>query len=315
LENALQGALGGDPEALKPLNQRLAEIALQVRQRRPLTSAPEARPRQQISAQVLSAANRLAGYAAMACAGPPPVGLAVAACLQEVERARQSLARGLGALSQAATLTEVQPGAREDLVQWVQVPAGTFLYGRQNEPTYLEEFEISKYPVTNAQYREFVEATGYRPQGGWTWSEASADHPAVNVTFFDAQAFCRWAGCRLPSEAEWEKAARGTDGRRYPWGDDWRPELCNHEGAGTTPVNLYEKAGNVSPYGVVDMVGNVLEWVDDSASGRPGSVLLKGGAWSNHSLGAFDAVRHTSDSPEASYRGFGFRVARDRRRT
>jgi formylglycine-generating enzyme required for sulfatase activity len=125
--------------------------------------------------------------------------------------------------------------------------------------------------VTNAQYLTFVEATAYDRPVHWEDGkpqEGQEDHPLVNVTWHDAVAYCRWLtkttgrSYRLPSEAEWEKAARGTDGRIYPWGDEPPDEnRCNFGGnvEGTTPVGAYSPQGD-SLYGCVDMAGNVWEW-------------------------------------------------------
>ncbi|MCX6030917.1 MAG: SUMF1/EgtB/PvdO family nonheme iron enzyme [Chloroflexi bacterium] len=157
-----------------------------------------------------------------------------------------------------------------------------------------------RYPVTNSQYQLFLAATGHRPPLFWKdgqYPAAAADHPVVGVSFHDAVAFCRWAReimglpLRLPTEVEWEKAARGTDGRLYPWGDAWNPALCNNregKAKGTTPVTQFSPAGD-SVYGVADLAGNVQEWCSslfgpypyDPADGRevlvydmaPGSLL------------------------------------------
>ena len=118
----------------------------------------------------------------------------------------------------------------------VVVPAGFFLMGQDDGPAssrpqrlvYLDAFAIERTEVTNAAFARFVQATGYLA-AGWdpTVLPALADVPAVGVTWRDADAYCRWAGLRLPTEAQWEKAARGTDGRTYPWGDTWDPARAN----------------------------------------------------------------------------------------
>jgi serine/threonine-protein kinase len=152
---------------------------------------------------------------------------------------------------------------------------------------HLDGYYIGRYPVTMAQYALFVEETAYRmPRLEEHWSDHSyaeevgiwvgnwwavtppqgkEDHPVVLVSWGDAVAYCAWAGLRLPTGAEWEKAARGTDGRKFPWGDQ-RPSasLCNfkeNEG-GTTRVGRYSPQGD-SPYGCADMEGNVWEWCED----------------------------------------------------
>jgi iron(II)-dependent oxidoreductase len=131
---------------------------------------------------------------------------------------------------------------------------------------YLDEFYIDKYPVTNAQFERFVKATGYKAGDDWRkyYTKGKEKHPVVCVSWNDASAYCKWAGKRLPTEAEWEKAARGTDGRIWPWGNAWDKSKCNlWEGgpATTTPVGSYP--AGASPYGVMDMVGNMWEWCAD----------------------------------------------------
>jgi len=199
----------------------------------------------------------------------------------------------------------------------VLVPAGEFLMGNQAEEdapphrVYLDAFYIDRHEVTNGRYLKFVEATRHRapqhvvdPQydlwGGTTLSQGVADLPVVNVDWSDADAYCRWAGKRLPTEAEWEKAARGTDGRVYPYGNQFdcgkscnSVSPCSHNS--TCPVGSY--AQDKSPYGVMDMAGNVWEWVSDwydekyyknSPAQNPrgpstGSYrALRGGSWDNY---------------------------------
>ena len=139
---------------------------------------------------------------------------------------------------------------------------------------YLDGYWMGKTPVTNAQYAAFVKATGHQAPGHWqssTIPSGKEHHPVVNVSWEDAAAFCTWASqvtgreVRLPTEAEWEKAARGTDGRIYPWGNQAPDKSrCNFAGNenGTTPVGQYSPQGD-SPYGCVDMAGNVWEWCAD----------------------------------------------------
>jgi formylglycine-generating enzyme required for sulfatase activity len=175
----------------------------------------------------------------------------------------------------------------------VGVPAGAFMMGSNlgeadEKPThgvYLEGFFIDKYEVTNGQYKRFCNATGRKyPIGPGT---STADflmwprHPVGNVSWEDARAYCSWAGKRLPSEAEWEKAARGTDERTYPWGnggpsdkrcnfadrnansytDDWKDWKADDNYAREAPVGSF--AAGASPYGCLDMAGNLSEWVND----------------------------------------------------
>jgi len=178
----------------------------------------------------------------------------------------------------------------QDSAEYLRIPAGEFLYGENKQRLHLDEFWIKKTPVTNAEFKRFIEAGGYANPNYWQeaavagcwkdgkyvdydgpraqpyfWNDAKwnqPDHPVVGVTWWEALAYARWAGVRLPTEAQWEKAARGTDGRAYPWGDAWDPARANTEESGigqTTLVTRYAETG-ASPYGVVDMAGNVWEW-------------------------------------------------------
>ncbi|UCC89565.1 MAG: SUMF1/EgtB/PvdO family nonheme iron enzyme [Anaerolineales bacterium] len=135
----------------------------------------------------------------------------------------------------------------------------------------VSDFHMMRYPVTNAEYQLFVEATSHRPPLFWSeghFPAQKADHPVVGVSFHDAAAFCRWAAdvtglpVRLPTEPEWEKAARGSDGRLYPWGSEWGAGLCNsgeEKLAATVSVSHYSPQGD-SFYGIADLAGNAQEW-------------------------------------------------------
>ncbi len=175
---------------------------------------------------------------------------------------------------------------------WIRIPSGKFIMGITNDEAahlaqsyhtnhflleaprrevYLDSFEISQYPVTNEQFKEFVETTSHSPpispyfaQFTSGQNEELAHHPVAWISWNEAMAFCQWANCRLPTAAEWEKAARGPQGFRYPWGNKWQDNLCNSietETRMTTPVGLYPQGA--SPYGVLDLAGNVWEWTDD----------------------------------------------------
>jgi formylglycine-generating enzyme required for sulfatase activity len=199
-----------------------------------------------------------------------------------------------------STLGDPRPGVVSLEPDWCVVPAGPFLLGSTDEDEQansnekpqrtvdLPGFRISRYPVTNAQWRMFMEAGRYSERQWWSdagweakepvdwtklrdWDEASfngSNQPIVNISWYEATAFCRWLSAelgyevRLPSEAEWEKAARGTDGRIYPWGNEWDDTKANtaeiNIGA-TTPVGCFPE--DTSPYGLVDIAGNVGEWV------------------------------------------------------
>jgi formylglycine-generating enzyme required for sulfatase activity len=177
--------------------------------------------------------------------------------------------------------TGSRPGVERELgLETVPVPAGPFLMGsdrrkdQHETPQHvcvLPTFQIGRYPVTNRQYSAFIEATGREPPAVWyqgRFDPELADHPVVSVSWHEAQAYVAWLReqtgrpYRLPTEAEWEKAARGDDGRLWPWGTIWDPARVNCKQAGpgeTTPVGEYSPQGD-SPYGCADMAGNVLEW-------------------------------------------------------
>ena len=191
----------------------------------------------------------------------------------------------------------------------------------------VNEFWISKYPVTVAQYTLFTNATNQPAPFDFP---QKSEHPVTNVSWFDAMVFCRWASdltgkeVRLPTEAEWEKAARGTDERLYPWGDEFDAKKLNcveSGGGGTTLVTKY--AEGASPCGALDMAGNVWEWVSDwykqdyyklaSDSNPQGPETghyktLRGGAWFSDSVHVRAADR-THFNPDNHYDYVGFRVA------
>lgn len=273
----------------------------------------------------------------------------------------------------------------------VHVPAGSFRMGAEGEgfpadgegpvrEVRLKAFAIDSFPVTNADFAEFADATGYvteaerygwsfvfqafladpegfravpaapwwrqvhgatwrRPEGPGSAVDDRLDHPVVHVSWHDASAYCAWAGVRLPTEAEWERAARGgLEGRRYPWGDALRPggeHRCNiwqgefpglntgEDGwVGTSPVGAYPPNG----YGLYDVAGNVWEWCADwfgaGPDGRaltdpqgprhgPGRVV-KGGSYLCHAsyCNRYRVAARTFNTPDSATGHMGFRVAR-----
>jgi formylglycine-generating enzyme required for sulfatase activity len=200
----------------------------------------------------------------------------------------------------------------------------------QHEVT-LPAFEIGRYPVTNAEYAAFVEASGHDAPYHWRdgrLPEELADHPVVNVTWHEAQAYVAWL-CerteqpyRLPTEAEWEKAARSDDGRLWPWGDDWDPARANAGSRDTTPVGQYSPAGD-SPYGCADMAGNVYEWCSSEYRDYPyhtddgrenpeggGPRVLRGGYYEVYP-GTVRCACRNNTHPDTNWNYIlGFRVAR-----
>ncbi|NIQ57793.1 MAG: SUMF1/EgtB/PvdO family nonheme iron enzyme, partial [Gemmatimonadetes bacterium] len=173
------------------------------------------------------------------------------------EAAEIDLLRRLAAADDRGTLAEVLDRSV------VRVPAGEFSMGddggpaneRPQRPVYLDGFEIDRYEVTNVQYWRFVQATGREPPPYWPGDDyppGQADVPVVGVTWEGADAYCAWVGRRLPTEAEWEKACRSTDGRTYPWGEEWDPLRAN--------VGLFE--GDVAqPRGYTEP--GLVGWGDD----------------------------------------------------
>jgi len=195
------------------------------------------------------------------------------------------------------------------------VPPGPFIYG-ESEGTrvvWLEQgFYIARTPVTNGQYARFVVATRHAPPEHWrgkTPPEALCDHPVVNVSWDDAVAYAEWAGGRLPTEEEWEKAARGMDGRLYPWGDEFDPGRCNALESGvrtTTPAGRYSPDGD-SPCGCTDMAGNVWEWTTSEYKPGSGRRVLRGGAFYDGD-GDVRCAARSRDLPYLWYGNSGFRL-------
>jgi eukaryotic-like serine/threonine-protein kinase len=148
------------------------------------------------------------------------------------------------------------------------VPAGSFLFGEMKEQADLPAFYIDRTEVTNSAYSQFCTAT-HRELPPMFPQDKPA-YPVVNVTIADAKAFAAWAGKRLPKALEWEKAARGSDGRLYPWGDTLEKARAN---VGTGQLQAAEDfAGGASPYGALQMIGNVWEFVDETAAPSSGAL-------------------------------------------
>ena len=219
-----------------------------------------------------------------------------------------------------------------------QHPAGWFLMGQDDGPrsarpqrrVYLDAFWIDRTEVTNIAFDEFVAETGFQPEREWDAAFAT-EHPSEPVTgilWTEADAYCRWAGKRLPTEAEWEKAARGTDGRTYPWGNEWdttRANTAESKIGGPLPVG--SSPAGASPYSVLDLAGNVAEWVSDSFifdyytqapdrnPGGPDEVSdhgLRGGSWASPREQAQTFFRDSSHSVKPNAR-VGFRCAQSKK--
>ncbi len=247
-----------------------------------------------------------------------------------------------------------------DGAEMILVPAGEFIMGseelgddeRPAHLVYLDAFWIDRYEVSNDRFARFVAATGYQTEAqargwGWVWKgsewekvegadwrhprgsassiEGRLEHPVVLVSWNDARAYCQWAGKQLPSEAQWEKAARGTAGWRYAWGDDFDGSQANTSEAGlgdTAPVGHFSPQGD-SPYGACDMTGNVWEWVADwyasdyyrqAAPENPSGPVtgsdkvLRGGSWPFDEVYARAAFRYNA-RPDYTYDFAGFRCS------
>jgi formylglycine-generating enzyme required for sulfatase activity len=155
---------------------------------------------------------------------------------------------------------------------------------------HLQSFFIDREPVTNAEFKKFVDGSGYHPGDdhnflrNWsngTYPEGSANKPVTWVSIEDARAYAAWAGKRLPHEWEWQYAAQGTDGRLYPWGNDWKSQVLpppDHGPALHPLADVGSFAQGASPFGVLDLEGNVSQWTDEYRDEHTRAAILRGGA-------------------------------------
>jgi formylglycine-generating enzyme required for sulfatase activity len=270
---------------------------------------------------VLFALLGLAAYPAMAA---PPV-----------EKEAKELPTGQKQSQEKSVSTKLPEGSM------VLIPAGEFTMGSQDgdadeRPAHkvqVNAFSMDVYEVTVRQYAEFLRAEGFHSPLDWkTMNQPTHQkYPVANVDWADAVAYCKWAGKRLPTEAEWEKAARGTDGRLYPWGND--PPTPLHANYGKTGSHNYEALAPVgtfengkSPYGIYDMAGNVWEWVSDwydtdyyknspqqNPEGPPtgGFKVIRGGAWNTSARNLRSSDRYWDPPSFRSLYFPGFRCVKN----
>lgn len=219
-------------------------------------------------------------------------------------------------------------------MEMVQVRGGTFTMGvdyisgdeKPPHPVTVATFYLGKCEVTNARYREFVKATGYHVSDSWeSYAEQWGDNaPVVNVSWTDAMCYCYWAGYRLPTEAEWEYAARGSEGRKYPWGNDWDAERAVHSGnSGSRAQPVGSRPSGASWCGCLDLAGNVWEWCSTAHHPYPYSAsderedgsgiekrVCRGGSWSYGGENVCCGAYRCYVAPVGRLNLIGFRVAR-----
>lgn len=247
-------------------------------------------------------------------------------------------------------------GAAPLKIEWCWIPGGPFKMGSKDydsekpiHEVHVDGFWLARYPVTNAQYKLFIEARGYDQQKWWTaegwqrrqqdkwvepryWQDSKwngAQQPVVGVSWYEAMAFCAWAAeasgelIGLPTEAEWEKGARGTDGRTFPWGEaEPNEKLCHFNQdwskGSTKPVGQFSPQGD-SPYGCADMAGNVYDWTADWFQAYPGNSkpndaygekyrVVRGGSWGLNRL-ALRCANRGRNAPGIRLYDVGFRCA------
>jgi formylglycine-generating enzyme required for sulfatase activity len=213
-----------------------------------------------------------------------------------------------------------------DQKNMVRIPEGSFLFGADKiEVNINYDFYIDEYPVTNIEFLKFIEETEYlssdtlhdvaRVHKIKGVANTEPNYPITAVNWYDAYAYASWAGKRLPTSKEWEKAARGTDGRLYPWGNAFDKSRCNSKESNigrTTPIDKYPNG--VSPYGCFDMVGNAFEWVDEWTDTPRFSRALKSekmnrGASHNREYKDTNCIHIESDPPDLIMLDVGFRCA------
>jgi len=254
---------------------------------------------------------------------------------QRLELALRQIPKG-PSRAQAAGLPAVVKG--EAGVEMILVPAGSFQMGRERRAVYLDAFYMDATPVTNKDFATFLEITGYRPtdEGSGRFvshlragkiPKGKENHPVVFVSFRDASAYAAWAGKRLPTEAEWEKAARGTDGRKYPWGRlEPSAVTANYGKMHGDTVSVGSLPDGASPYGILDLAGNVWEWCADyddptfysdgppsnprnTRGGKKARLVMRGGSYM-YGPGSLRTYSRTSFEAHYRFGDGGFRCVR-----
>jgi hypothetical protein len=250
----------------------------------------------------------------------------LAAIAGEVElKARNTLGLALGRLGDPRVVVDLR-----DTSAYVEIPAGEYAY-QDGTQTIEKGFLLSKYPVTNSQFALFIADGGYEDsrhwtEEGWRWKKRGSvveprfwqfakynapNQPVVGVSFHEAVAFCKWAGGFLPSEQQWEAAARGSQGSEYPWGSPWEKGICNSDEAGlgvTAPVGLFPRSRNKT-FQLDDMAGNVFEWCEFLYEEGEEYRVLRGGAFGSLADVVRSSIR-SNDHPNVRDGRFGFRAAR-----
>jgi iron(II)-dependent oxidoreductase len=236
--------------------------------------------------------------------------------VKEIDLINLNIHRGLCAV----LLIFILMGCSKPQEDMALIPEGEFIMGSNQEKdegpermVFLRSFYIDKFEVTNANYSKFVKETRHREPKEWLvygYREDKKDHPVIFVSLSDAVEYCKWMGKRLPTEDEWEKAARGSDGHIYPWGNKFESERANTSLSGivgTTKVGLY-KWGS-SPYGVYDMAGNVWEWTNSDYNEK--AKVVRGGSWglSHRFARTFTRIGY---KPDMRINNLGFRCAKDK---
>ena len=225
--------------------------------------------------------------------------------------------------------------SKPDGAEMILIPAGPFIYGAEQkeikallkdlkagwadiygfehpkQTKTLPAFYIDRYEVTNERYNRFVQATRHKPSRFLRYPQLNAPkQPVVGVGWEDAEAYCRWSGKRLPTEEEWEKAARGADGRTWPWGNNPDTKVYNGRGAeyfAPVAVGFYPKSDSL--YGVADMAGNV--WEMTSSEWKGGAKVMRGGSFLNRLADVRVTVRWSANDEVRGANWLGFRCVQD----